>query len=99
MKVRIGFVSNSSSCSFVIYTGDMIERFREEVIEFISGGLVDKLSFDRDYYDECDVGDAIYGKVSGNFIWLNGEEVYGCCEEIKQALIAFGVQEKWIGGV
>ena len=62
MKIRSGFVSNSSSSSFIIGTSDDIEVFKSEVVKHISKVFKPNLvnTFKKLTKEDTNIDDVIY---------------------------------------
>lgn len=68
MKVRSGFVSNSSSASFVVPLNVLTERQLEQILDHQEEGKRLGLEYADDVFWEVEVGD---GLVSGSTIMDN----------------------------
>lgn len=59
MKIRAGFVSNSSSSSFVIFGVDAKDMTNDEILQFCGVSIYREDYKDQDEYDDC-IGYSLY---------------------------------------
>ena len=83
MKVRIGFVTNSSSSSFLVYSGNVykLQRTKEQLFEAIKKMLIEKYNWEEEYVDDEEYVNVYY----------NTKDADGLAEEIICFSIAMGI--------
>ena len=86
MKIRSGFVSNSSSSSFIIYTGNMSLENKKGLINYLNDLLSDAESGDDEDLTE-EWGDSGRNfEINGNFIDI---ETYYLKQDVLKKIFSF----------